>query len=68
VEVLYGDPLAVWKAWSEDLRGFSIDSGHHMAEENPGALVDALTDYLADLLPDPSSADADTATVRRATA
>jgi haloacetate dehalogenase len=50
VEVLYGDPLAVWKAWAEDLRGFSIDSGHHMAEENPGALVDALTDFLADPL------------------
>ncbi len=50
VEVLYGDPLAVWKAWAEDLRGFSIDSGQHVAEENPGALVDALTDFLADPL------------------
>jgi haloacetate dehalogenase len=50
VEALYGDPLAVWKAWAEDLRGFSIDSGHHMAEENPGALVEALTDFLADPL------------------
>ena len=28
----------------------AIDSGHHMAEENPGALVDALTDFLADPL------------------
>ncbi|HEX3204869.1 MAG TPA: alpha/beta hydrolase, partial [Propionibacteriaceae bacterium] len=50
VEGLYGDPLAVWKAWAEDLRGYSIDSGQHMAEENPGALVDALTDFLADPL------------------
>jgi haloacetate dehalogenase len=50
VEVLYGDPLAVWKAWAEDLRGLSIDSGHQMAEENPSALVHALTDFLADPL------------------
>jgi haloacetate dehalogenase len=50
VEGLYGDPLAVWKAWAEDLRGNSIDSGHHMAEENPGALVEALTHFLADPL------------------
>jgi haloacetate dehalogenase len=49
VEVLYGDPLAVWKIWAEDLRGFSIDSGQHVAEENPDALVQALTDFLAGL-------------------
>jgi haloacetate dehalogenase len=49
VEVLYGDPLAVWKVWAEDLRGFSIDSGQHVAEENPDALVQALTDFLAGL-------------------
>jgi haloacetate dehalogenase len=50
VEVLYGDPLAVWKAWAEDLHGFSIDSGPYIAEDNPAALVEALTDFLADLL------------------
>jgi haloacetate dehalogenase len=49
VEVLYGDPLAVWKVWAEDLRGFSIDSGQQVAEENPDALVEALTDFLAGL-------------------
>jgi haloacetate dehalogenase len=47
VEVLYGDPLAVWKVWAEDLRGFSIDSGEHVAEENPDALVQALTGFLS---------------------
>ena len=49
VEVLYGDPLAVWKVWAEDLRGLSIDSGQHVAEENPDALVQALTDFLSGL-------------------
>jgi haloacetate dehalogenase len=49
VEVLYGDPLAVWKVWAEDLRGFSIDSGQQVAEVNPDALVEALTDFLAGL-------------------
>lgn len=43
---LYGDPLAVWRPWAEDLRGAAIDSGHHMAEENPTALSDALIDFL----------------------
>jgi haloacetate dehalogenase len=43
---LYGDPLAVWRPWAEDLRGHSIDSGHHMAEENPAALADALHQFL----------------------
>ena len=49
VEVLYGDPLAVWKVWAEDLRGLSIDSGQHVAEENPDALVQALTGFLSGL-------------------
>jgi haloacetate dehalogenase len=49
VEVLYGDPLAVWKVWAEDLRGFAIDSGQHLAEESPDALLQALTDFLAGL-------------------
>jgi haloacetate dehalogenase len=47
VEVLYGDPLAVWKVWAEDLRGFSIDADQQVAEENPDALVQALTGFLS---------------------
>jgi haloacetate dehalogenase len=46
VEGLFGDPLAVWKAWAEDLRGFAIDSGPYLAEDNPAALAGALTDFL----------------------
>src|SRR3954471_12015621 len=32
---LYGDPLAIWRDWADDVRGVPIDSGHHMAEQNP---------------------------------
>ncbi|TDB76295.1 alpha/beta hydrolase [Micromonospora sp. KC723] len=46
MEGLYGDPLAVWQPWVDDLRGAPIESGHHMAEENPAALVAALHRFL----------------------
>lgn len=46
MELLYGDPLAVWRGWADDLRGWPIDSGHHMAEENPGAVADSLISFL----------------------
>ena len=36
MELLYGDPLAIWRAWADDVSGGTIDSGHHMAEEAPG--------------------------------
>ncbi|MET8584907.1 alpha/beta hydrolase [Streptomyces collinus] len=40
---LYGDVLAVWRAWAGDrLDGGPIDSGHHIAEEAPEALATAL--------------------------
>ncbi|WP_409493448.1 alpha/beta fold hydrolase [Amycolatopsis sp. cmx-11-12] len=44
---LYGDPIAVWREWAEDVRGFAIESGHHMAEENPADLAAALREFLA---------------------
>ncbi|MEV7625539.1 alpha/beta hydrolase [Actinoplanes sp. NPDC089786] len=46
MERLYGDPVAVWRPWVDDLRGEPIDSGHHVAEENPDALTAALTRFL----------------------
>jgi haloacetate dehalogenase len=45
LEDLYGDPLEIWRAWADDLDGFGIDSGHHVAEENPADLVRALVDH-----------------------
>jgi haloacetate dehalogenase len=47
MEDLYGDPLSVWDAWADDLQGARIDSGHHIAEEAPEALVNELRPFLA---------------------
>ena len=47
MEELYGDVVAVWRAWADDVRGIAIDSGHHVAEEAPDALTAALLDFLA---------------------
>ncbi|MEE6257119.1 alpha/beta fold hydrolase [Plantactinospora sonchi] len=43
---LYGDPLSIWRRWADDVRGAPIESGHHVAEENPEALAAALLDFL----------------------
>ena len=48
IEVLFEDPLAIWKGWADNLRGSGIDSGAQMAEENPEALVTALTEFLGE--------------------
>lgn len=47
MEDLYGDPAALWQDWvAGPIRTARIDSGHHMAEENPTQLAAALTDFL----------------------
>jgi haloacetate dehalogenase len=46
MEELYGDPLEVWSAWANDLRGGPIESGHHIAEEAPEPLVAELLPFL----------------------
>ncbi|WP_026820340.1 hypothetical protein [Arthrobacter castelli] len=38
LEDLYGDPLAIWKDWAENVTRHGIDSGHHVAEQAPNAL------------------------------
>ena len=47
MELLYGDVLAVWRPWCTALRGATVDSGHHMAEEAPEALTAELVAALA---------------------
>jgi haloacetate dehalogenase len=47
MQELYADPVAIWRAWAEDLRASSIPSGHHMAEEAPEELAGALGGFLA---------------------
>lgn len=46
MENLYADPLAIWHPWADHLEGARIDSGHHVAEENPDALGVALIGFL----------------------
>jgi haloacetate dehalogenase len=44
---LYGDPLAIWRDWADDVRGQSIDCGHHIAEEAPIELAALLAGFFA---------------------
>jgi haloacetate dehalogenase len=46
MEDLYGDPLAIWRGWADDVTGHAIDSGHHMAEEAPDEVAAALLAFL----------------------
>jgi haloacetate dehalogenase len=46
LEDLYGDVLAIWQPWADDIRGVAIDSGHHIAEEAPDELAAALLPFL----------------------
>lgn len=39
------DPLATWREWARDVRGFGIDCGHYLAEEAPEATARALVDF-----------------------
>ncbi|MGO4535219.1 alpha/beta fold hydrolase [Leifsonia sp. 2MCAF36] len=45
LEQLFGDPVAIWRGWAEDVRGRGIDSSHHVAEDAPGPLAEALTSF-----------------------
>lgn len=47
MEDLYGDPLAIWRDWADDVRGQSIDCGHHIAEEAPAELAALLAGFFA---------------------
>ena len=47
---IYGDVLAVWQPWAQlHVTGHGIDCGHHVAEEAPEDLAEAL---IAFFLPD----------------
>jgi haloacetate dehalogenase len=39
------EPLSCWREWASDLRGFAIESGHYVPEENPAATAQALLDF-----------------------
>ena len=43
---LYGDVLAIWRTWADDVSGRAIDCGHHIAEEAPDELAAELRRFL----------------------
>ena len=45
LESLFGNPLAIWRNWATEVSGGPIDSGHHMAEEAPLQLANALVSF-----------------------
>lgn len=45
LEDLHGDILDIWREWASDVRGHSIDCGHHMAEESPEELATELAAF-----------------------
>jgi haloacetate dehalogenase len=57
LEMLYGDVLAVWKPWTTDLIGTSMDCGHHMAEEQPDRLAVHLVTFLDQVYAEPHRED-----------
>jgi len=47
LEALYGDPVAVWRPWSEhEPEQVVVESGHHMAEEAPEQVAAALRAFV----------------------
>jgi len=47
MEDLYGDLVAIWRVWADNVHGVAIPSGHHMAEEAPTELATALLQFFA---------------------
>ncbi|GAA3775161.1 alpha/beta hydrolase [Plantactinospora mayteni] len=46
VGVLYDDPLAIWREWSDDVRGGPVPVGHFIPEEAPEETTRQLLDFL----------------------
>lgn len=38
-------PLDTWRDWATDVRGFAVDCGHYLPEENPDATARALIEF-----------------------
>ncbi len=51
MEVLYVNPLAIWRLWADDVVGARIDCGHHIAEEAPAELAATLLEFLTSRRP-----------------
>ena len=47
LEELFGDPLAIWRDWAEDVRGRALDCGHYLPEEAPDETLAELRAFFA---------------------
>ncbi|WP_149762326.1 alpha/beta fold hydrolase [Neomesorhizobium albiziae] len=45
LEDLHGDIVTIWRGWATNVRGCSLDCGHHMAEEAPHELAQELAAF-----------------------
>ncbi|MBB5554137.1 alpha/beta fold hydrolase [Rhizobium lentis] len=48
LEYFFGDPREIWRLWATNVTGHGIDSGHHVAEENPADLANSLQLFFGD--------------------
>jgi len=64
LEELYGDPLQIWRGWAHNVTGHGIVSGHHVAEQAPDELAEALGSFLTACAPCPDSPEASPGSVR----
>jgi haloacetate dehalogenase len=42
-----GGPIALWRAWGDDVRGHSMEGGHFFPEEDPQGTADTLSRFVA---------------------
>ena len=57
LEELYGDPLAIWRAWADDVRGHGLACGHYLAEEAPDETYAELHAFFTGSKPQPNPKD-----------
>jgi haloacetate dehalogenase len=43
----YGDVLAIWRPWAQDLRGRGVDAGHFLVEDQPEQVARELSQLLS---------------------
>lgn len=46
LQKIYGDPVDIWRRWATSVSGYGIESGHHVAEENPVDFATAIASFL----------------------
>jgi haloacetate dehalogenase len=45
LEPLYGDVLAVWRAWARDVRGRGVEASHFLVEDRPEEVARELAEF-----------------------